>query len=101
MCDHTQWIIIHGLEELPHACDTCIYLFTMPDGTILKTEVITTDGIMISRCQRWDFLLSLPSMGRGRRFLKGEVASFWNSESGALSQWDFGFRLCAAPEFQV
>ena len=49
MRDHTQWIIIHGQEELPHACDTCICLFTMPDGTILKTKVVVTDGVTIGR----------------------------------------------------
>ena len=56
------------------------------------------------------FLLLLLSLmwGAGRKSLKGErvrvrgeVASFWNSESGALSQWDFSFSLCAAPKFQV
>ena len=30
-----------------------------------------------------------------------KVAGFRKSESGALSQQDFGFSLCAAPEFQV
>ena len=56
------------------------------------------------------FLLLLLSLmwGAGRKSLKGErgrargeVASFWNSKSGALSQRDFGFSLCAAPKFQV
>ena len=37
----------------------------------------------------------------GRERARGEVASFWNSESRALSQQDFGFGLCAAPKFQV
>ena len=43
-----------------------------------------------------------PNVGRGRKSLMGKkVASFRNSESGALSQWDFSFSLCTAPEFQV
>ena len=56
------------------------------------------------------FLLLLLSLMRGaeRKSLKGErerargeVAGFRNSESAALSQQDFGFSLCAVPEFQV
>ena len=43
---------------------------------------------------------SQPNVERGRNHL-GEVASFQNPKSGALSQRDFGFSLCAAPEFQV
>ena len=51
------------------------------------------------------FLLLLLSLiwGVGRKSLKGErerargeVAGFWNSVSGALSQRDFSFSLCAA-----
>ena len=45
-----------------------------------------------------------PNVGKGRESLmekKEKIAGFWNSESRALSQRDFGFSLCAAPEFQV
>ena len=63
-----------------------------------------------ANCQRWTFLLLLLSLmwGAGRKSLKGErervrgeVAGFRNSKSRALSQQDFSFSLCAAPEFQV
>ena len=37
----------------------------------------------------------------GRERVRGEVATFQNSESRALSQQDFGFSLCAVPKFQV
>ena len=63
-------------------------------------------AIFAEVCQSWIFLLLLLSImwGAGRKSLqggrervRGEVAGFQNSESGALSQWDFGFSLCAAP----
>ena len=52
------------------------------------------------------FLLLLLSLMReaGRKSLieeRKKIAGFQNSESGALSQRDFGFSLCAVPEFQV
>lgn len=49
MREWTERIIMHGQEELPHACDACMRLFTMSDGTVAKTEVIVTDGVTIGR----------------------------------------------------
>ena len=46
------------------------------------------------------FSFSQPNVERGRNHPR-EVAGFQNSKSGALSQWDFSFNLCAAPKFQV
>ena len=60
----------------------------------------------LSQCVRYEISSSTtqPNVGKGRESLMGKekkIVSFQNSESRALSQWDFGFSLCAAPEFQV
>ncbi|KAG1739658.1 hypothetical protein EDB19DRAFT_1635636 [Suillus lakei] len=43
----TKQIMIHGQEELPHACYRCMRIFASPDGTLQSTEVIVTDGITV------------------------------------------------------
>ncbi|KAF8440233.1 hypothetical protein L210DRAFT_3401240 [Boletus edulis BED1] len=47
MCARTECIIVFGQDELPHACDGCVWIFTSPDGTISRTEVVVTDGVMV------------------------------------------------------
>ncbi|KIK91955.1 hypothetical protein PAXRUDRAFT_148350 [Paxillus rubicundulus Ve08.2h10] len=47
MCTHTERIITHGQEELPHACDSCVWIFCMPDETVVKMEVVMMDGVTI------------------------------------------------------
>ena len=83
---------------------SCIYVY------VSVCACITCTIYILDKCQRRIFLLLLLSLmqGVGRKSLKGErerargeVAGFQNSESGALSQQDFGFSLCTAPEFQV
>ncbi|KAG1850679.1 hypothetical protein F4604DRAFT_1661024 [Suillus subluteus] len=49
MRERTERIIIHGHEELPHACDGCLRIFNMPDGTLARTEVVVTDGVTVGR----------------------------------------------------
>lgn len=49
MRECTERIIIHGHEELPHACDGCLRIFSMPDGTLTRTEVVVTDGVTVGR----------------------------------------------------
>ncbi|KAG1724048.1 uncharacterized protein EDB91DRAFT_1087613 [Suillus paluster] len=43
MRECTERIITHRQEELPHACDGCLQVFEMPDGTLSRTEVVVTD----------------------------------------------------------
>ena len=45
----TERMIIHGQEELPHACDGCVRIFRTPAGEVTKTEVVVTDGVTIGR----------------------------------------------------
>lgn len=45
----TERIIVFGHEELPHACDGCVRIFTSPDGTMSRTEVVVTDGVTVGR----------------------------------------------------
>jgi hypothetical protein len=45
----TEYIIIFGHEELPHACDGCVRIFTSSDGTMSRTEVVVTDGVTVGR----------------------------------------------------
>lgn len=45
----TERIIVFGQEELPHACDGCVWIFTSPEGTMSRTEVVVTDGVTVSR----------------------------------------------------
>lgn len=47
MRKRTECIITHGQEELPHACDGCLRVFEMPDGTLSRTEVVVTDGVTV------------------------------------------------------
>ncbi|KIK33014.1 hypothetical protein CY34DRAFT_110776 [Suillus luteus UH-Slu-Lm8-n1] len=47
MRERTERIITHGQEELPHACDGCLRVFEMPDGTLSRTEVVVTDGVTV------------------------------------------------------
>lgn len=49
MCACTERIVIHGQEELLHACYGCMRIFASPDGTLQSTEVIVTDGITVGR----------------------------------------------------
>ncbi|KAG6375794.1 hypothetical protein JVT61DRAFT_2647 [Boletus reticuloceps] len=45
----TERIIVFGQDELPHACDGCMRIFTSPDGTMSRTEVVVTDGVTVCR----------------------------------------------------
>lgn len=45
----TERIVVFGHEELPHACDSCVRLFTSSDGTMSRTEVVVTDGVTVGR----------------------------------------------------
>ncbi|KAN0075257.1 hypothetical protein V8E55_011280 [Tylopilus felleus] len=47
--DMRRRLIIHGQEELPHACDSCVRIFEEPDGIATKTEVVVTNGVTIGR----------------------------------------------------
>jgi hypothetical protein len=45
----TEQIMIHGQEELPHACYGCMRIFASPDGALQSTEVVVTDDV--PRCK--------------------------------------------------
>lgn len=44
-----EHIIMHGQDELPHACHGCMRVFHMPNGTTRYTEVVVTDGVTVGR----------------------------------------------------
>ena len=86
-----------------------LHQYNPPDLQDLRNHKALLDDFF-DFYQRCDFppTATQPNVGSGKEIpeggrerVRGEVASFRNSESGALSQRDFGFSLCAAPEFQV
>ena len=71
----------------------------------LRCEAVPRHCWPVAFCQSHDFppTTTQPNAGSGKEIPEGgrERARGEVAKSGALSQWDFGFSLCAGPKFQV
>ncbi|KAF8957605.1 hypothetical protein BDZ97DRAFT_1669810 [Flammula alnicola] len=50
MEERNEWIVLNGQPDaVRHACDRCMRIFLMPDGTFRKCQAIVGDGLSMGR----------------------------------------------------
>ncbi|KDR71533.1 hypothetical protein GALMADRAFT_102508 [Galerina marginata CBS 339.88] len=50
MEERNEWIILNGQPDaVRHACDLCMRIFVMPDGSLRKCQAIVGDGLNMGR----------------------------------------------------